>query len=474
MRRRFDHWINGKPVPPAGGSYIKSTSPATGKTVTHIAEGGFADVELAVAAAADAGGSWAALAPRERAIFLQSIAEAIRANLTELTDLERSETGKLLHHARLEIDASASYFEYYAAIARALHGRTIDQGARNHTYTRHEPHGVVGVITPWNGPLNQASRSIAPALAAGNCLVAKPSEFTSTTTVRVAELASELGLPNGVLNVVTGTGPAVGTPLADHEGVGKLVFTGSVPTGRVLGHIAAERIIPITLELGGKSPLVAFADADPDAAAHAAVNAVVANAGQVCSATTRLLVQRHLHDRLVSLILERLQHLAPGEHYGPIISTPQFEKVLQYFEVALEEGATLATGGRACTDGPVAAGQYVAPTVYTNVRPEMRIAREEIFGPVLVVLPFEDESEAIDLANDSEYGLAAAIYTADIGRALRVAERLRAGQVSINGGQLGAETPFGGFNHSGHGREKGIEGLYEYTQLKTISLSLGS
>jgi aldehyde dehydrogenase (NAD+) len=470
--RRHDHWIGGKAEEPAGGEYLPTIDPVTRSPGDEIAAGTAADVDRAVTAAQDAQPGWARRSGADRSEALHRVAEAIERNAAELMELERACTGKLPGQLRLEVDMSAAYFRYYAGVLRASGGRTIDLGAGQHTYTRLEPYGVVGVITPWNLPLNQASRTIAPALAAGNAVVAKPSEFTSTSTLRLARLATEAGLPDGVLNVVTGTGPAAGTPLAAHPAVRRIAFTGSVTTGRHLASLAAGRLVPTTLELGGKSPLVVFADADLDRAIAAAVTAMAFNAGQVCSATTRLLVERSVHAEVAGRVVEAVERLEPGIDFGPMITEAQYRKVLDHFAAARAEGAEPATGGDIYYEGPAARGLYVRPTVYVDVPPELRIARDEVFGPVLVTLPFDDETDAVRRANDTDYGLVASVWSGDATRGLRVAEQIDAGQVAVNGGALTVETPFGGFKQSGYGREKGIEALHDYAQTKTISLSL--
>jgi aldehyde dehydrogenase (NAD+) len=405
---------------------------------------------------------------------LHRVAEAIDDRAEELIALEGAATGKIDSQVRMEVEMAASYFRYYAGIVRAHHGRTIDQGARYHTYTRREPYGVVGVITPWNYPQNQACRGGAPALAAGNAVVVKPSEFTSPATVHLARVLSGAGLPDGLFNVVTGTGPAVGTPLVLHPQVRRITFTGSVATGRTLAALAGDRLMPVTLELGGKSPIVVFADADLDRVVDACVTVVAMNAGQVCTATTRLIAEASIHDELVRRVVDAVAKLEPGVHFGPAITESQYHRVLQHFAEARDAGLTPAIGGGAYDEGPASEGFYLRPTVYADVPRTARVAREEIFGPVLVTMPFRGEAQALELANDTEFGLFGSVWSGDLARGLRLAARIDAGQITVNGGPLSIETPLGGYKSSGYGREKAIEALDEYTQLKTISLSLGA
>jgi aldehyde dehydrogenase (NAD+) len=471
--RRHDHWINGKPQAPADGRYFTARNPATREPADAVAAGTAADVELAVAAAAAAWPLWAARPGRERSDILHAVADAMAAATDELAELESASTGKVPGQVAYEIGMSIDYFRYYAGVVRALGGRTIDLGAGAHTYTRLEPYGVIGAITPWNLPLNQACRALAPALSVGNAIVAKPSEFTSASTVLLAQLATRAGLPDGLLNVVTGTGPDVGTPLATHPLVRKVAFTGSVATGRYLAKLVGDRLIPATFELGGKSPVVVFADADLDRAAAAAATAIQTNSGQVCSATTRLVVEDSVHDEVVAKIVDRLGRLRPGVDFGPIITEAQFHKVLAAFDAATRDGLTPVLGGSGYADGPGADGQYIRPTVYTDVPADHTLAREEVFGPVLVTRRFTSEAQAVAVANDTDYGLVGSVWSGDVARGLRVAERIDAGQVAVNGGPLTNETPFGGYKNSGYGREKGLEALHDYAQVKTVSLALG-
>ncbi len=470
-------FIDGEFRTAASGAHLQEFDPRTGKPGFRIARGSAADVDRAVAGAQLALPGWRDRKPLERGRVLIAMATSLRARLDEFACSEQCETGKPIAQSRNDAEVTAQYFEFYGGLAAGVEGESIDVGPDRLCYTRREPYGTVGVILPWNAPLNQAGRGIAPALAVGNTVVAKPSKFTSVSLLMLAELAVACGLPAGVLNVVTGSGPEVGTPLAAHPGVAKICFTGSVRAGREIGHIAAERVIPVTLELGGKSPNIVFADADLDAAVKGVVAGFTSNAGQACIAGTRCLVERSLHDRFVSALAEAVGQLkvGPGEDctIGPIITEAQWTCVNEYFDIAADEGAVLLTGGARPGGSAPESGWFVRPTVYTGVRPEMRIAREEIFGPVCVVMAFDNEEAAIAMANDTEYGLAAGLWTRDVGRAHRVAALLQAGQVYVNEYPAGSvETPFGGYKQSGIGREKGREALSHYTQLKTVIVKL--
>jgi aldehyde dehydrogenase (NAD+) len=475
---QWNHFIDGDSAKPRSGTYLRSFDPCAGAAGASIAAGDAADVDAAVKAAAVASAAWRQRRPVERGRILQAMAQQIRAQAGRLAELERQETGKPPWLAIAEVEVAAQYFEFYAGLVNLYQGEKIDLGAGYHSYTSREPFGVMGVITPWNAPLNQAARAVAPALAAGNCVVLKPSEFTSTTSVELARLAvAACGMPAGVLNVVLGDGPACGRALVSHPQVRKVAFTGSVRAGREIGAIAAERIIPLTLELGGKSPNIVFEDADLDAAIPGAVRAITINSGQVCLAGSRLLVQRSVHDQVVEGLVTAVAALKvgpePDANIGPLTTQAQYERVRAYFDIARSEGARAVAGGEPVRNPAWGEGWFVPPTIYADVRNDMRIAREEVFGPVLVVIPFEDEAEAIRLANDTEYGLAAGIWTQNLSRAHRVAAAVEAGQIYINEYQAGGvETPLGGFKASGYGREKGIEALHHYTQLKCVTIKL--
>lgn len=478
MNQHPDNYINGQSAPSSAAKRIDVWSPQTGKVCGTVARSNAVDVDAAVRAAAEAQPAWAALRPIQRGRVLMNMANYIRDHIDEFATIEQRETGKAALFVPHEIASSADYFEMYAGLCNLPQGERIDIGEGYHCYTRREPYGVVGIVTPWNGPLSQLSRGLAPALITGNAVVAKPSEFTSGTALHLARVAVEhCGLPPGLFNVVTGLGQEAGAALVGHELIRKVAFTGSVRAGREIGHIAADRIIPLTLELGGKSPNIVFEDADLSQAIPGALRAIFPNSGQVCSAGTRLLVQRSIHDQFVAALAEgaRAIKAGPGEGcmMGALTTRAQYERVQSFFEIARQDGARLVVGGPDVREESWGEGWYAPLTVYADVRSDMRIAREEVFGPILAVIPFDTEEEAITIANDTEYGLSSGLWTRDLSRAHRVAARIHAGSVSINEYGTGdVEMPFGGFKNSGYGKEKGLIAMEGYTHIKAVRIKL--
>ena len=451
--------------------------PATGQELARVSSCGPGEVDAAVSAAAEAAPSWARSRPSERAAILERLAGLIRRDLEALAGLESRDTGKPLRQARVDIEVTARYFEYYAHTVEALFGETVPVADELLVYTTREPHGVTGHIIPWNYPAQITARTIAPALATGNACVLKPAEEAPLTPIQIGRLALEAGVPPGVLNVVPGLGETAGAALAQHPGLGHLSFTGSPEIGRVVGKAAAENVVPVTLELGGKSPNVVFADADLGGAVPAIVNSILQNAGQTCSAGSRLLVDRRVHDELVERVSERFAatRIGPGiedPDLGPLISSTQQERVLGFVE--RPDGARLLCGGRPPADGRLSGGYFVEPTLFDDVDPQSPLGREEVFGPVLAVTSFDEPGDAVELANATDYGLIAAVWTRDIARAHRLARDLQCGQVYVNtfGAGGGVELAFGGYKQSGHGREKGFEGLLTYTRTKTVVVRL--
>jgi aldehyde dehydrogenase (NAD+) len=473
-------FVDGEFLPVArAAATLEVDDPATGVVVARVAETSADQVAEAVRSAHEAHLAWWRLDPPERGRRMSAVAAAIRGEGELLAHLETIDSGKPLSQARADIGGSARYFEYYGGLADKIQGETIPQPPGTFAYTLREPLGVIAHITPWNAPLTQLARGVAPSLAAGNAVVAKPSELTPLTTVFTARLMVEEGLPAGLCNVVLGAGATTGAELVEQELVRHLTFTGSVATGRSVGAVAARRIIGVNLELGGKSPTIVCADADLEAVARAGALAVVRNSGQSCFATTRLVVDRRVREQLVQLLAQRMAGLSVGHgldepDVGPLISEQQFRRVMGYVESARGSGAEVVTGGERIEPAGVrAGGHFVGPTLLQGVRNDMPVAREEIFGPVQSVLEFDSLEEAVSIANDTDYGLSAGIFTRDVATAHRVAAQLQAGQVQVNRYTgAGVEVPFGGYKNSGLGREKGIEAVHHYTQVKAVVMDI--
>jgi aldehyde dehydrogenase (NAD+) len=479
LDRTYDMIIDGEAVTAANGERFATIDPATGQAMTEVPRGGADEVAAAVESADRAfrGRAWASLKPHERGRRVHRLGELLLEHLDELAALESLDTGKPLSQARSDVVVSARYFEFYAGLADKIEGTQTPLGPGRFAVGSREPYGVVAIIVPWNSPINQAARSLGPALAAGNTTVIKPAENTPLSAVRLAELALEADLPPGVVNVVTGFGPEAGEPLVEHELVRKVSFTGSVATGQRVAGIAASRIVPSSLELGGKSACVVFPDADLDAVVRSMVGTVTVNAGQVCSAATRVVTHRDVVEPLLDHARRAMERITAGPGLGdpmlgPLVSDVQRDRVLGYIEDGRRQGATAVVGGGPFDEPALADGYFVEPTILAQVTPDMRVAQEEIFGPVISTLTFDDEAEAVEIANGTEYGLAAGVYTRDFRRALRVAGALEAGQVFVNEYLAGGvETAFGGYKKSGWGREKGVAAIDDYTQLKTTIYS---
>jgi len=468
--------VDGEWTTGSSAERIEVEDPATGAGIATVVDGNDELVDHAVRRAHQAfEGPWRHTTPAERGRVLAALAAALRDDAAVLATTESVDTGKPLSQARGDVEMSARYFEYYSGLADKVEGVTIPVGDDTLAYTRREPFGVSVHVTPWNSPLLQMCRGIAPALAAGNTVVVKPSEVTPLSSLYAALLFVRAGLPAGACNVVPGIGAGAGASLVRHPLTRQISFTGSVPTGRAVMTMAAEHIVQCNLELGGKSPTIIMADADMDAAATAGAAAVVRNSGQSCFATTRLLVHRSRHDQLVEGIVERMSSLRVGRglddpDLGPLVSAAQHDKVRGYLELASTEGAEVV---QPHSDASFSGGHFEMPALLVGVDNAMRVAREEIFGPVQSVLIFDDEEEAVAMANDSDYGLAAGVFTTSLSAAHRIAGRLEAGQVQVNKYPAGGvETPFGGFKQSGLGREKGTEALHHYTQVKTVIIAL--
>jgi len=470
--------IGGKPVGAISGATFESQNPYTGQAWAIVPDGGPADIDAAVAAARAAlDGPWGAMTGFQRAALMRRLADLIAGDAERLARMEVSDSGKLFREMIGQLNVLGGWYTYFAGLADKLEGRQVPAPSPDYlVYTRREPVGVVGAITPWNSPLMLLTWKLAPALAAGCTMVVKPSEHSPVSTLVFAELFERAGFPPGVLNVVTGLSRSTGAALAGHPGVNKVAFTGSTATGRAVAHAAADNLSRVTLELGGKSPQVVFPDADLRAAANGLVAGVFAATGQTCMAGSRLVVHRDVHDELVALVAERAARIRLGDpndpdtEMGPVANEPQYRKILGYLQGARDEGVTVACGGY---PDERLGGYFIQPTVLTGVTRDSTVVREEIFGPVLSAYTFTDEDEAVKLANDTAYGLAAAVWTKDVHRAHRVAGRIKAGTVWVNAYRAVAPSvPFGGYGMSGIGRENGMAAVDAYLENKSVWVEL--
>ncbi|KHS79627.1 MULTISPECIES: betaine-aldehyde dehydrogenase [Pectobacterium] len=475
-------YINGTYVDSTGDDTFEAINPANGDVIAHIQSATAADVDRAVSAATSGQKVWAAMTAMERSRILRRAVDILRERNDELALLETHDTGKPLSETRtVDIVTGADVLEYYAGLIPMLEGQQIPLRDTSFAYTRREPLGVVAGIGAWNYPIQIALWKSAPALAAGNAMIFKPSEVTSLTALKLAEIYTEAGLPAGVFNVLTGTGKSVGQALTTHPGIAKVSFTGGIASGKtVMANAAGSTLKEVTMELGGKSPLIIFDDADLDKAADIAMMANFFSSGQVCTNGTRVFIPQALQAQFEEKILARVQRIRIGDptdelvNFGPLVSFPHRESVLRYIESGKREGARVLVGGEPMTDEKYAQGAFVVPTVFTDCRDDMKIVREEIFGPVMSILTYQNEDEVIRRANESEYGLAAGIVTCDLNRAHRVIHQLEAGICWINTwGESPAEMPVGGYKHSGVGRENGITTLEHYTQIKSVQVELG-
>jgi aldehyde dehydrogenase (NAD+) len=476
--KRYPLFIDNAWRDPSTQAWFESTEPFSGQPWAQVARSAAADVDAAVrsAHAALQNPAWRELTATQRGALLRRLADLVAANVDLLAATEQRDNGKLMAEVRGQVLNVAQWFHYYAGLADKVQGAVVPinkPGVFN--YVRHEPLGVVAAITPWNSPLALSVWKLAPALAAGNTVVLKPSEYTSASLLELAVLAREAGFPPGVFNVVTGFGAEVGEPLVAHPLVAKVAFTGGDVAGQRINEIAARDFKKVTLELGGKSANIVFDDADLEQAARGAVAGIFGAAGQTCMAGSRLLVQRGIHDRFVAMLSEIAGQAVIGDparmetQVGPIATAAQFQRILGHIAVAKEEGAHCVLGGHALSGPAYGQGQFVAPTIFTGVHNRMRTAREEVFGPVLAVMPFDDEDQALQIANDSLFGLAAGVWTRDLHRAFYLSERLQAGTVWVNNYRATSfTTPFGGYKRSGIGREGGVEAIKEYLQTKSV------
>lgn len=475
---RYQLFIGGEMVQASTDEYTTTENPATGETIAKVADASVEDVDNAVAAARSAFPAWSERDPVERGRIVRNLGDAIQENAADLADIESRDQGKPLSQARGDIDQAARFFEYYAGAADKLQGESIPLTHDKLDVTVREPYGVSGQIIPWNFPLNLTARGIAPALVAGNTVVIKPAPTTPLTALKLADLCQKAGVPDGVINVVTG-GAEPGAALSSHEDIDQLTFTGSVATGEAVMKSAAETITPVTLELGGKNPAIVMPDADLDEAVEWITNGIFSNCGQTCSATDRAIVHESVYEEFVERAVEVAESSIVGigtddPDIGPLNHAAHFKKVLDYIDIGKSEGATLETGGKALNGEQYEDGYFVKPTIFSDVTTDMRIAQEEIFGPVLVIMSFSEREEAIEIANDVEFGLTGGVFTKDIKQALSMVRDVEVANIYVNEWRFGGsvETPFGGMKKSGIGREKGMEAINSYLETKNICINL--
>jgi len=481
---RFQLYVNGQFENASSEQWFDSFNPFTGEVWAQIARCGEADVDRAVNAAhkAFSSGPWSRLTATERGALLRKLGDLIARDATKLAQMEVRDNGKLIAEMAAQLNYIPQWFYYFGGLADKVQGTVIPLDKKGFfNFTRQEALGVVAAITPWNSPLLLTAWKIAPALAAGCTVVLKPSEFTSASTLEFVKLFAEAGFPPGVVNVVTGFGKEVGTPLVEHPLVRKITFTGSDATGRQINQLGARHFKHVSLELGGKSPNIVFADANLDDAVNGAVSGIFAATGQTCIAGSRLLLQESIHDQFVEKLLALAKTARMGDpmsmdtQVGPITTRQQFDKVLSYVEIAKQEGAELLLGGHAATRAECGKGWFIEPTIFSGVDNKMRIAQEEVFGPILSIIRFKSEDEAVAIANDSSFGLGSGVWTSDIGRAFRMAERIQAGTVWVNTYRaVSFMSPFGGTKDSGLGRENGIDAIQEYLQTKSVWINIGA